>query len=143
MAYATLQDLVDRFGAAELIQRTDRTKVPPEEIDADVVALHLADTDGLIDGYLKGRYALPLTPTPPALRKAACDIARRYILDESASDAVRKAFDEALRLLRDVADGRVDLTVEGEAPPKASGGGVQISAPARTFTDAALKGFLS
>ena len=43
MTYATQQDLVDRFGNEELVQLTDRSNLPPSEIDATAVTRALAE----------------------------------------------------------------------------------------------------
>lgn len=143
MTYATKQDLIDRFGETELIQRTDRTNVPPTTVDDDVVAQHLADAFGMIDGYVAKRYTLPLATVPASLRKAACDMARFYILAESASDGVRKAFDDAVKLLRDIADGRVQLDAgDGDEAP-AQSGGPTYEAPRAVFGDRGLSDFLN
>ena len=57
MTYALQQDLIDRFGESELIQLTDRTNVPPTDVDDVVVGRALADADGTIDGYIGKKYA--------------------------------------------------------------------------------------
>ena len=67
MGYVTQQQLVDRFGERLLLQVADRADPPAGTINADVVARALADTDAMIDGYLAGRYILPLAATPPLL----------------------------------------------------------------------------
>ena len=46
MSYAALQDMVDRFGELELVQRTDRTD--GATIDAVVLGRALADADAEI-----------------------------------------------------------------------------------------------
>jgi phage gp36-like protein len=144
MPYATQSDLVARFGSAELAQLTDR--VAGTAIDAAVVAAALADADALIDGYLAQRYALPVTPTPALLLRAAADIARFLLHGKSAGEAVRNAYDDALRVLRDLADGRAALPGAAAAPaaqtPAAAGGAPQFATPARVFDRAGLGDYL-
>ncbi|TIX53018.1 MAG: DUF1320 domain-containing protein, partial [Mesorhizobium sp.] len=84
MTYAVRQDLVDRFGATELMQLTDRTNVPPSMIDDVVVGRALADADGVIDGYIGKQFKLPLSVVPPVLVKVASDLARYYLHGEAA-----------------------------------------------------------
>ena len=73
--YATLDQLTERFGERMLVQLTDRASPPAGTVDADVVARALADTAAVIDGYLAGRYVLPLAQTPPLLADLALAIA--------------------------------------------------------------------
>ncbi|KQQ85847.1 hypothetical protein ASF65_04740 [Aureimonas sp. Leaf324] len=86
MSYASLQDLIDRFGDRELIQLTDRTNRPASVIDQTVVGRALADADALIDGYVGKVHALPLAAVPPALVKTAADIARFYLHSKPEKD---------------------------------------------------------
>ena len=60
MIYATQDDLTRRFSVWELAQLTDAVNRPPSVINADRVALALADASTLIDGYLGVLYRLPL-----------------------------------------------------------------------------------
>ena len=49
MTYATQAMLVKRFGERQLVQLTDRGEVPTGQIDADLVAQELANTDAVIN----------------------------------------------------------------------------------------------
>jgi hypothetical protein len=79
MAYATQQNLIDRFGERELIELTDRADPPTGAIDAAVVTKALADADGAINGYLAVKYQLPISPVPVMFERFGCDIARYYL----------------------------------------------------------------
>ncbi len=142
MTYATQQDLVDRFGELEIIQLTDRDTIPPASIDATVTARALTDASALINGYLQGVYALPLALTPPALVKAASDIARFYLWGDRAEPkgAIRMAHDDALRWLQSVSKGVVKLEVAGLAAPAAPAGDARFSASEPVFTRDNLRG---
>lgn len=121
MPYATLQDLVDRFADDELIRISDRDDTGA--INADVVAVKLADADAEIDGYLAGRYTLPLTTVPETLRRIACDVARYHLYDNRVTDTVQKRYDAAIKFLEMVARGQVQLGVDtgGTAPTVSAG----------------------
>jgi phage gp36-like protein len=108
VSYASQQDLVDRFGEQELIQLTDRGDPPAGAVDATAVAHALADADAEIDSYL-GRYTLPLTVVPAALERIACDIARYRLYEDRATEQVRARYDDALRFLRAVGEGKLTL----------------------------------
>ena len=79
MTYTSQADLVDRYGTDMLVDLTDRETPPADAIDAAVVARALDDTDAAIDGFLLGRYALPLATTPNALRGHMSYAPLRYV----------------------------------------------------------------
>ena len=143
MAYATLQDLIDRFGAEELIQRTDRTNLPPTTIDATVVAAAIADAEALVDSYLAKAYRLPLAEVSPVLTRTTADVARYHLLGEVAAKdtPAARAYDQAIAWLRDVARGVVALVQPStDAPPTQSGAAVRTSGPARVMSRDNLRG---
>lgn len=139
MPYATTQDLIDRFSEEELIQLTDRDSTGV--IDADVLARALADTDGEIDGYLSGRYALPLAEVPPVLVWVASDISRYHLYDDAAPDQVRTRYEDARRYLEKVADGKVQLGLPASSGLVTVTGTPEVDAPGRIFTGSTLEDF--
>ena len=143
MAYCTLQDLKDRYGETELVQRTDRTHRPASTIDTVVVQRAIDDATALIDGYVAKLYVLPMSPVPPVLTRTASDIAR-YFLYGNAVDKdgpVAAAHAQALRWLGQVAAGTVQLEAAGVAPSASGGGQIRIAGPDRVMTRDSLGGF--
>jgi phage gp36-like protein len=143
VAYATKQDLIDRFGELELKQLTDRTNVPPSTVDDTVVERAISDATALADGYLGKAYALPLSVAPPVLTKIVCDAARYFLHGKSAEKdgAVARAHAEAVSWLKDVARGLVSIDAEGVQPAQAGGGTVKAKAGDRVFTRDSLGDF--
>lgn len=143
MAYVTQQDLIDRFGSAELIQLTDRTNRPATTIDATTVAAAISDAETMADSYLAKRYALPLSPVPDVLVPVVANMARYNLHGERAEKdgAVYRNYKDALAWLKDVANGIVQLEAEGVASAQAAGGQVQVSAPERIFSRDSLEGY--
>ncbi|HSI41768.1 MAG TPA: DUF1320 domain-containing protein [Xanthobacteraceae bacterium] len=141
MSYATQQDLVDRFGSAELIQLTDRTNIPPTTIDTVVVDRSLADADALIDGYVGKVYQLPLSPAPAVLTRYAADIARYFLHGKRAEKdgPIERAHREALAWLKDVSRGLVQLDVGGAPVEQTGGGAIRATEPNRVFTRDSLR----
>lgn len=137
MSYATLTDLTERFGDTELVQLTNRT-IGGTTIVTAVVDRALADAGAEIDGYLVGRYRLPLPVVPRTLVGFACDIARYRLYDDRATEQVTKRYDDAVKFLRLVADGRISLGPASDQSSAPSAGGAQISAAARVFDDDSL-----
>lgn len=143
LSYAAQQDLIDRFGATELTQLTDRVNKPPTTIDADVVARALGDADAQIDSYLGKLYLLPLSATPPVLIKIEADLAR-YALHGKAADkdgAVARAYSDALKWLQAVAAGLVQLDVDGVTVAQPDGSQVRSSGAKAAFTRESLGRF--
>lgn len=115
MPYATLTDLVDRFGELELTQLTDAAT--PGLIDEAVVARAITDAEALVDGHLGGRYTLPLATVPPVLTGAVCDLARARLYKDALPEVVEKRHDTALAYLRLLGQGKITL---GAAPEPVS-----------------------
>ncbi|MDP1681083.1 MAG: DUF1320 domain-containing protein [Burkholderiales bacterium] len=154
--YATATDILDRFDAEEIAQRADRAT--PRLVTADLLKLAaaagdlsgytvaeqaaaaaalvlvnraLTDASDAIDGYLSGRYAVPLATPPQAIGRIACDLARYYLFDDQATDTVQKRYDTAVQFCRDVAAGKVSLGAIVDAPP--SGGTVEMVSDGTVF----------
>ncbi|MCK9468202.1 MAG: DUF1320 family protein [Porticoccaceae bacterium] len=121
MAYNTKQNMIDRYGEDELIQLTDR--VAAGVIDDAVLNQAIADAAAEIDGYLGGRYRLPLSSTPPILTVYACDIARFRLHDDIEVPQVERRYQDAIKFLRLAAEGKVQIgpATDGSKPTAASG----------------------
>lgn len=142
MTYCTQQDLVDRGWQQELVELTDKTNTPATTIDATIVAAHILDASSTIDGYLAKRYTLPLVDVPPVLVKNAADIARYFLHGDSATkeSPVERAFQNAMKWLRDIATGAVVLENAGQVPASAGGLHVRTNKPSRVFSRDSLDG---
>ena len=113
MTYATRQDMIDRFGMAEVDLHGE-----------DKVTATLADAAVEIDSYVGARYDLPLQLSEEAsalLTRLACDVARYLCWDDTASDRVRDAAKDARTMLRDLARGTIALPGSTDAPAGSTG----------------------
>ncbi|WP_316171043.1 DUF1320 domain-containing protein [Bradyrhizobium sp. SZCCHNRI1058] len=142
MSYAAQSDLVARYGTPMLIDLTDRADPPAGTIDAAVVTQALADADAAIDGYLLGRYSLPLATTPALLKDLAVPIAVYKLHRDTVSDKVRADYLDALKTLSQIASGAVRLAVAGIEPAASGASGVRTTDRARPLTPENLKGFI-
>lgn len=131
MSYATKQNMIDRFAEAELIQLTDRDNTGV--IDDSVLDQALVDADARIDGYLQGRYQLPLSAVPPSLVRYACDLARYFLYDDHPTESVQKKYDDAARFLELVSKGQIDLGVSNQGAAPTPAAGAQMSSDGRVF----------
>ena len=135
MIYATVQDMIDRFGEPEMIQLTDADDLAA--VKPSRIVLKLGDAHALADGYLGRVYALPLTGCakpvgvgavehvpPPQLTRAVCDIARYYLYDDLAPESeVYRRFKQATAELQAIADGKANLVCPWGGEPGAPANG--------------------
>lgn len=143
MPYATLQQLIDRYGEAMLIALTDRADPPEEAIVAEIANRALAGADALIDGFLAGLYALPLPSTPPMLEPLAQAIAIYDLHITEPEKKIKDDYDYAMKRLEQIAKGLIQLKdAAGLEPPAPQGGGVQITDRDRMFTPEKMTGFI-
>lgn len=112
MTYATRETLELRFGVEEIGQR--ESALGPGSIDGALI-----DADALIDGYLVGRYALPLSVVPANLPAVAAQLVRYALLGDAATERSRNDYKDAMTWLRDVQAGRVLLQAATPLPGNA------------------------
>jgi phage gp36-like protein len=141
--YATKQNMIDRFGNAELVQLTDRELPATGAIVDAVLNKALADANAEIDGYLVGQYQLPLASVPANLELLASDIALYRLFKDRATEEVRQRYDDAVKYLRDVGQGKLSLGLDSANQPAAPAGGPSVDGPERTFSKATLGDYLS
>lgn len=168
MTYATATDMITRFSAGEIAQRADRGDVrlvtaalmrdaaagadlsgySVDEQAAAAAALAvlqkaLDDARDTIDANVSGRYTLPITPVPPILERMACNLARRYLYDDQVTEAVKVAFDDDMKLLYAVRDGKASLGAEaatGQQP--ISSAAAELVTEGRVWDRASSKAFI-
>ncbi|MFB9160500.1 gp436 family protein, partial [Chromobacterium violaceum] len=81
------------------------------QIDDMLLADALASANVEIDGYIGGRYPLPLALPPKILTGYACDIARYRLCGSGTqlTEDIRDRYRDAVRFLELVAAGKVTL----------------------------------
>lgn len=133
MAYCILDDILGVIPELELIQLTDDL-VPPAVVNTDVVDVCISQADSIINGYIGGRYALPLATLPELLKAIALDITvyRVYLRRKKKTppEAVKTAYEDAMKQLKDIQSGKLSLGVDQ------AGTEVKPSAGLATFTSA-------
>jgi len=121
--YTTADILIGKYGNDLMVFLS--SKVPGATTpDRTVIDREVGRVDGIIDGYLRNRYTLPLSRVPVEMAGYAEDIAiarlYRCFPERVVPDDVTKAEKAALEWLRDVQKGLVVLSVE---PVQAASGG--------------------
>lgn len=124
-AYCTQENLLARFGPAELLGIADRDG--DGVVDADVVTAAIETAGSIIDSYIGTRYALPLpSPFPAILRAIGEDLARHALYTVEPMKIVLDNRDAALARLRDISKGVASLDVPAPPPASSSDSGIQI-----------------
>ena len=143
MAYAQQSDLLLRVTGAELLALTDDLK--QGVVNVALVNGALGDASGIIEGFCRSRYAVPLQASTE-LTRICRDIAL-YLLysrrPQAMKETVKDTYGEAMKLLRDISTGRVSLDQPaGAVAQTATGVAVQPSCQDLRFTDCNLEGFV-
>jgi phage gp36-like protein len=141
MAYATEQEFIESFGLDLTIELTNLENPEADTVDSTVMTRGLTRASALIDGYLDGRYSLPLASTPELLKSLCLDIARYQLGHYGKEDDARMRYDDALKRLQQIANGTLNLGLPAADTPAIASGSPQWSAPARVFDSDSLKGF--
>ena len=119
-----------------------------QQLDEEKIQRAIDDTDAEINSFLAKRYQLPLNlpSLPSPLRRAAVSIAFYWLSerDHQITDEIQKRYDEALRTLREIANGTRDLGVPSDTPVPETDPGklIIVSENRRLFTRNNLKGVL-
>lgn len=124
MPYATLSDLVERFGQDEIDGIADITGDGVRE--ADTVKRAGADADAEIDAALSLRYKVPLRPVPLLVKRIACDLMRERLYTLNCPDTVRDFAKAARVLLKSLATGESVLPCAVASEDAPAGGMVEM-----------------
>ncbi|EAA8719432.1 DUF1320 domain-containing protein [Salmonella enterica subsp. enterica serovar Abaetetuba] len=108
MIYATRDDMAHRYNQDTLAQLMQTL---PGQEDTGLLDNALADASALIDSYISARYTLPLSSVPLALTQQCCAIAFYYLNTVRATEQTRKRYEDALRWLEGIRDGKTPLGV--------------------------------
>ena len=114
-----------------------------EKADMAKVQEAVRAAEELADGYLRGRYALPLSTVPTLLRDVVRTIARFKLYERRPEskmpDTVLETYKAAVKTLEQIRSGRITLGVAATAEPVPERGEHRMSAPAAYFSDAMRK----
>ena len=114
--YCTIDDIEKHTSTPTLIQLTSDDG--QEIVDKTVVEEALLYSSALIDGYLRGRYSLPLDICFPLLRVLAVDLSvyRLYSrrMRNEMPEVIETAYKNAIATLRDIQKGVISLQSEND-----------------------------
>jgi len=112
--YCTLDDIKQQVSETTLIEITDDNLAG--EINASVIDEAILYSETLVDGYLRGRYSLPLSTVPTLIRILVADLAvfrlysRRFHTD--MPDSINDKYKNSIKLLEQIQKDIVSLGIE-------------------------------
>ena len=112
MAYAAVDDMVQRFGEQEMIQLSTPSGQDMDGVVVDVVLRAIGDASAVADSYLRMKYRTPLDVPPPEVTRQICHMARYEMAaggNKSASEDMKIRRDEAIAWFREISSGKVKL----------------------------------
>ena len=143
MRYCNRADIGNSIPELTLLQLSNddpAAEQPKESVIEDGVR----QAEELVDGYLRGRYVLPLEPVPTVLRDAVVYLTRHWLYQRRPEgivpDAVKDSRKDTIKLLESIRDGVVTLGMPtGQAAPEP--GEVRVRSRRKQFTDDMWKGY--
>lgn len=131
MPYATQQDIIDRYSNDALLIIADRDD--DGIVDSPIVNQAIDDATAEIDTYMAAKYDLPLAIIPDVLTRLCVDIVvYRLSADaDMATEERRKRYEDAVKLLVRISEGKVSLGLE--EPPVTTNGAASVTSNDRRF----------
>lgn len=142
MAYCTVTDMVSRYGQQDMVLLSWREGVADGEINQPVIEQAIADATAEINGYIGGRYELPLIQVPDVLVRHCCDIARYLLGGDRTPEAVQKRYDSVISYLVKVGKGELSLGLAEGTPASPSDTIAIIQSDGQIFNRKNSKGFI-
>ncbi len=139
--YCTKGDILDMLEEDKLEQLTDDEYAGA--VNDARVDKAIADACGVVDGYLGGRYRLPLAIVPPIISKCAADIAIYNLFSRRMGppEDRRDRYKDAVALLTRVASGSISLGVEDPDGTPKPAEAPRMTAPSPVFGRDRMRGF--
>lgn len=140
MAYATVNDLEERMSLVRL-----NGLVPePAAQRASILASVITRASDRMDGYLSARFATPV-PASGYMQELCMSICEfdlyRRGSGPSVPEKVRQAYEDAIKDLKELADGKRDIGGATPATPDGDATGVNMLADTAVLDSASLAGW--
>lgn len=113
MAYSATADILKVMSEPELVQLSN-DDAAATTADETNVAQAITDADEIIDGFVRGRYGVPLSPVPGLIKKLSVDIAVYHLWMRrrraEMPEGIEKSYQNAVKLLEKIQQGKVLLS---------------------------------
>ena len=117
MDYCTIEDIETQTSTPTLIQLTSDDG--QEVVDRVVAQEAILYSSTIIDGYLRGRYSLPLNTHFPLLRILAIDLSIHRLYSRRMRDempeVIENNYKNAISTLKDIQKGVISLQSENDS----------------------------
>lgn len=135
--YATPQDMLDRYDAADLEQLTDGAGAPDEA----VLTRRLQSASALVQGYVRAYFdSSKFAAIPALLVDLTCTIALHRLYGTAVPEAIRDQYRDAVRQLEAIAAGRLKLD-EGAEPAEPRAGAILTGGESRKFSRTSMESY--
>jgi phage gp36-like protein len=138
--YASVDDVESRYATDFLIRITNFTDEDEgTEINEDRITTALEDASDLIDGYLQGRYAIPVSPFPEFFIPDTVKLAIKLLVErkgyepKSPDEAHVTAGNEVLKKYMAIADGSISISIPDSGGSSVPPTKVLTSSPGAIF----------
>jgi phage gp36-like protein len=117
--YCTLDDIKQQISETTLIEITDDNQA--NEINTAIIDEAILYSETLIDGYLRGRYTLPLVTIPVLLKIISADLtifrlySRRFQTD--MPESINDKYKNSIKLLEQIQKDIISLGIEVPESP--------------------------
>ena len=141
MAYSTQAQLIAQLSTNVLVQLTDDDHLGA--VVPSVVTACIAIADSEIDGFIDGRYLVPLSPVPTLVNSWSITLAKYHLFArrDRVSDMLLEERKAIVALLTKVSQGTMTL---GVAPPPTAGSLANVGefiASESVFSRANMEGY--
>lgn len=134
MSYSSLADLINASNEEVIIQLTDDEGT--ESVNTDRVLSAIKTADDLIDGYIRGRYNVPLTESVGIIKTISVDVAIYKLherrLETDMPDSLVNRYKNALKMLEQIQKGVLTLGIATISETSGAGGTVSGGGDFRT-----------
>lgn len=112
--YCTVQDIVDDLTEKVVAQLSNDEE--PNVVNDEIVSKYISDVTQIIDGYLRGRYELPIINEHSILKKICIDIVKYELYKRRGKvfDNIQNFYKDGIATLEKIQKGMITLN-EGTA----------------------------
>ena len=110
MAYSTVTDIKNALPATVVQQLSDDNDT--DQIDPEKVNYCIAQADDLLDGYLRGRYTVPLATVPNMIRDLSVRLTIYFLFKRSLysvlPDAIKDDYTYVTKVMIGIQQGKIN-----------------------------------
>lgn len=115
--YCALSDIRSTLSEAEIARLTDDTN--GKIVNEDIVNESISKSDELINGYLRGRYTIPLDIVPDLVKNLSVDLALYYLYQRrfrtKMPESIETQYRATIKTLEQIQRGYINLGIEPQS----------------------------